>query len=66
MEEKINQEPRKHSLNEELKNKVNIKDNFIFTEREEVHLKVKELNNKIYRVNLETWAVKEVVDVVNP
>ncbi len=42
------------------------KEIFKFTERQEVHLKVEELNNKIYSVNLENWAVKEIVDVTNP
>ncbi len=57
-----------HSLNEELKRRVDVANEklFKFTERQEVHLKVEELNNKIYSVNIENWAVKEVVDVSNP
>jgi hypothetical protein len=76
------QGPRYHSLNQELKTRFEVTDEekrikkekkeelreeiFKFTERQEVHLKVEELNNKIYSVNLENWAVKEIVDVSNP
>jgi hypothetical protein len=65
-----NQGPRNHSLNEELEEKINTvrvpEERFKFSERQEVHLKVKEMGEKIYSVNLENWAVKEVVDTSNP
>lgn len=64
------QGPRRHSENETLKETINVArgpaDHFKITERQEIHIKVKELNNKIYSVNLETWAVKELVDAGSP
>ena len=57
-------------MNETLKETINVArgpaDHFKITERQEIHIKVKELNNKIYSVNLETWAVKELVDAGSP
>ena len=57
-------------MNETLKETINVArgpaDHFKITERQEIHVKVKELNNKIYSVNLETWAVTELVDAGSP